>query len=241
MRGSIVFLSDKYIPILERHDFDVKADYCIIATYVVMQSEIYAEKAEHLFERILHSTKKHWGSFKIDNTLYYVLCDFENAEIEDVVSKFQAQQYYNLQIERAFVGVGASKCRLSRLHKNYQIASKLVSLAQKNGTSPLYYDKLGVKRLILSVDNNDVLKDFYNEHLRKLELYDRDNGTDYMGFLKKYLEYDGSVQRVAEETFVHRNTINYQLAKIKKILGNDMKTLEDRLNLMIAFYIKTLL
>ena len=41
-----------------------------------------------------------------------------------------------------------------------------------------------------------------------------------------YLKYDGSVQKVAEETFVHRNTINYQLAKIKKILGNNLKTFE---------------
>ena len=62
-----------------------------------------------------------------------------------------------------------------------------------------------------------------------------------MGFLRMYLEYDGSVQRVAEETFVHRNTINYQLAKVKKILGNDMKTLEDRLNLLLAFCIETLI
>ena len=56
-----------------------------------------------------------------------------------------------------------------------------------------------------------------------------------MVFLSMYLENDGSVQMVAEETFVHRNTTNNQLSKVKKILVNDMKTLENRLNLMLAF------
>lgn len=233
--------AEKYSPVLERHDFDVNADFCVVAVHTVMQGNTPFDKAKLFFDRFLYSTKKHCGCFNIDNTLYYVLCDFSEEEIENVVSNFQAQQYHNLQISRVYVGVGASRCRLPRLYKNYQIASKLIALGQKNSISPIYYDKLGVKRLILSVDNNEVLKSFYNEHLRKLELYDRENGTDYMSFLRKYLENDGSVQRVAEETFVHRNTINYQLVKIKKILGNDMKTLEDRLNIMLAFYIKTLL
>lgn len=233
--------TEKYLPVLERHDFDVNADFCVIAVYTVMQGNTPLDKAKLLFERILYSAKKHWGCFNIDNTLYYFLCNFSEEEIESVVSSFQAQQYNSLQISRVNIGVGASKCRLSQLYKNYQIAAKLVVLGQKNSVSPIYYDKLGVKRLILSVDNNEVLKSFYKEHLHKLELYDRENGTDYMIFLRKYLEYDGSVQRVAEETFVHRNTINYQIRKIKKILGNDLKTLEDRLNLLLAFYIKTLM
>ena len=46
---------------------------------------------------------------------------------------------------------------------------------------------------------------------------------------------------MAEETFVHRNTINYQLAKIKKILGNNLKTFEERFKLILAFEIKDVL
>ena len=79
------------------------------------------------------------------------------------------------------------------------------------------------------------------DYCNEMKLYDRENGTDYMGFLKMYLKCDGSVQRAAEETFVHRNTINYQLAKVKKVLGNEMKTFEDKLKLIIAFDIEDLI
>lgn len=101
--------------------------------------------------------------------------------------------------------------------------------------------KLGIKKLLLAVDDIQILKGFYKDNLMKLKLYDRENGTDYMGFLKMYLKCDGSVQRAAEETFVHRNTINYQLAKVKKVLGNEMKTFEDKLKLIIAFDIEDLI
>ncbi len=92
--------------------------------------------------------------------------------------------------------------------------------------TPMFYDRLEVKKLILAVDDISLLESIYNENLKKLEVYDRDNGTDYMSFLRLYLKYDGSVQRVAQETFVHRNTINYQLAKIKKIPVNKKEPIQ---------------
>ncbi len=117
----------------------------------------------------------------------------------------------------------------------------MLRLAQYRDISPLFYDKLEIKKLILAVDDNSLLESIYNGNLRKPEIYDRDNGTDYLSFLRLYLKYDGSVQRVAEETFVHRNTINYQLSKIKKIPGNNLKTFEDRFKLILAFEIKDVL
>lgn len=103
--------------------------------------------------------------------------------------------------------------------------------------SPIFYDDLEIKKLILAVDDTDLLKSIYSENLKRLEQFDRDNGTDYMNFLRLYLKDDGSVQKLAEETFVHRNTINYQMSKIKKILGNDLKTLDDRFKIILAFEI----
>ncbi|MDD3204737.1 MAG: helix-turn-helix domain-containing protein [Lachnospiraceae bacterium] len=62
-----------------------------------------------------------------------------------------------------------------------------------------------------------------------------------MKLLQLYLEHDGSIQQVAELNFLHRNTVNYQLNKIKKIIQNDLTTLKERFQLMMAFQIKDLL
>lgn len=213
----------------------------MVAVKAEMADGSPVSKAEDRIERLIHSYKKPWGGFRVDMINYYVLSGFNPDEIESLVGDVQALQYNHLSIKQIFISVGMTAGKLTELSKNYQITSRLFAVSQKKNISPSYYDKMGMKKILLAVDNIEVLKSFYAENLMKLKSYDNENGTDYMGFLRMYLEYDGSVQKVAEETFVHRNTINYQLSKVKKILGNDMKTLEDRLNLMLAFQIETLL
>ena len=199
------------------------------------------DRVDELYERFLYSYKKQWGSFTVGSVTYYVLCDFNDNELENLVSNIQAQQFNKLYIERVYVVVGLKNSSLPKLYKNYQITSRLLDVAVKKNISPEWYDKLGMKKILLAVDDIEILRRFYNDNLSALKKYDEDNGTDYMGFLKKYLKYDGSIQKVADETFVHRNTINYQLAKVKKILNNNLKSYEDRLNLILAFYIEAII
>lgn len=232
---------EKYIPVLESYNFDMQSYFCMIAVKADMTSGVLSGKSERHIECLIHSVKKPWGNFKVDAINYYVLNGFSSAEIESLVGNIQALQYNSLSIKRIHISVGIEKGRLSELSKSYQITSRINNICEKNDMSPVYYDKMGMKKILLAVDNIKVLKSFYDENLLKLKNYDKENGTEYMEFLRMYLKYDGSVQKVAQETFVHRNTINYQMSKIKKILGNDMKTLDDKLNLMLAFQIETLL
>lgn len=229
---------EEYIPVLESHNFDRNANYCLIAVNIESESDTVFEKAILVFERIICSLKKHWGGFRVDSTIYYVICDSTDKEIDDVVNRIQNQQNNDASLKKIFIAVGLPKCNISSLNKSYQITSRMVTLAGKKDISPIYYEKLGVKKIILAVDNQDVLKAFYNEHLLSLETYDNENGTDYMNFLRLYFKYDGSIQKLAEETFVHRNTINYQLSKIKKIIGSEIKTFDERFKLMLALQIK---
>lgn len=232
---------DKYLPVLECHNFDINSIYCMLAVNTELKENGEYNKIKIVYERLLCSVKKHWGGFSVDSTDYYVLCNFTDHEIKTLTSSIQAQQYNNLSVKRIFAAVGFLHGKLSALSKNYQVTSRLIAAAKKKNISPVYYDTLGIKKLILAVDDAEILTSIYEENLMALENYDRENGTDYMSFLKKYLDSDGSVQKVAEETFVHRNTINYQLSKIKKIIGNDMKTFDDRFKIMIALQIKEFL
>ncbi|MFR5700803.1 MAG: helix-turn-helix domain-containing protein [Eubacterium ramulus] len=50
-----------------------------------------------------------------------------------------------------------------------------------------------------------------------------------------------AVQALADAVYVHRNTINYQLNKIKKILGKDFSSLQSRFELILAYQIRELL
>ena len=216
-------------------------DYAIIGVKADMADHISSRKLESAFERTIYSYKKHWGGFKVDNMMFYVLNDFSNDEIESIAEKIQLEKERYISVNKLYVAVSKTNNKLKSLPKTYQIVLRMLRLAVRADMTPMFYDRLEVKKLILAVDDISLLESIYNENLKKLEVYDRDNGTDYMSFLRLYLKYDGSVQRVAQETFVHRNTINYQLAKIKKILGNSLKPFEERFKIILAFEVRDVL
>ena len=213
----------------------------IIGVKADMADHISSRKRESAFERTIYSYKKHWGGFKVDNMMFYVLNDFPDDEIESIAEKIQSEKERYISVNKLYVAVSKTNNKLKSLTKTYQIVLRMLRLAVRTDMTPMFYDRLEVKKLILAVDDISLLESIYNENLKKLEVYDHDNGTDYMSFLRLYLKYDGSVQRVAQETFVHRNTINYQLAKIKKILGNNLKTFEERFKIILAFEIRDVL
>lgn len=216
-------------------------DYAIIGVKADMADHISSRKLESAFERTIYSYKKHWGGFKVDNMMFYFLNDFSDDEIESIAEKIQSEKERYISVNKLYVAVSKTNNKLKSLPKTYQIVLRMLRLAVRTDMTPMFYDRLEVKKLILAVDDISLLESIYNENLKKLEVYDRDNGTDYMSFLRLYLKYDGSVQRVAQETFVHRNTINYQLAKIKKILGNSLKTFEERFKIILAFEVRDVL
>ena len=213
----------------------------IIGVKADMADHISSRKLESAFERTIYSYKKHWGGFKVDNMMFYILNDFSDDEIESIAEKIQSEKERYISVNKLYVAVSKTNNKLKSLPKTYQIVLRMLRLAVRADMTPMFYDRLEVKKLILAVDDISLLESIYNENLKKLEVYDRDNGTDYMSFLRLYLKYDGSVQRVAQETFVHRNTINYQLAKIKKILGNNLKTFEERFKIILAFEVRDVL
>lgn len=216
-------------------------DYAIIGVKADMADHISSRKLESAFERTIYSYKKHWGGFKVDNMMFYILNDFSDDEIESIAEKIQSEKERYISVNKLYVAVSKTNNKLKSLPKTYRIVLRMLRLAVRTDMTPMFYDRLEVKKLILAVDDISLLESIYNENLKKLEVYDRDNGTDYMSFLRLYLKYDGSVQRVAQETFVHRNTINYQLAKIKKILGNSLKTFEERFKIILAFEVRDVL
>lgn len=216
-------------------------DYAIIGVKADMADHISSRKLESAFERTIYSYKKHWGGFKVDNMMFYILNDFSDDEIESIAEKIQSEKERYISVNKLYVAVSKTNNKLKSLPKTYRIVLRMLRLAVRANMTPMFYDRLEVKKLILAVDDISLLESIYNENLKKLEVYDRDNGTDYMSFLRLYLKYDGSVQRVAQETFVHRNTINYQLAKIKKILGNSLKTFEERFKIILAFEVRDVL
>ena len=74
--------------------------------------------------------------------------------------------------------------------------------------------------------------------LKPLTEYDEQHNADYVETLECYLNNGGSVKAVAEEMFIHRNTILYRMTNIKNLLNCSLESSEDRMRFKIACMIR---
>lgn len=108
----------------------------------------------------------------------------------------------------------------------------------QNADRVLYYDDLGIYKILSFEGLKPELDKFYEDILEELVNYDEEKGTDLILTLKKYFLYEGNLKKVSENMFVHYNTVVYRLQRIKEITNKDLNKYEDRLNLQIALQIK---
>ncbi|MGN9133886.1 PucR family transcriptional regulator [Clostridium sp. HCP1S3_B4] len=161
----------------------------------------------------------------------------ENIE-KNIVSIFKDMIF---EYEDYVIGVGSLKINLGDISKEFKKTIEVVKLGNKTDKNVIYYDEIGIYKILLEAKASNVLNDFYKDILEPIEKYDKENNTSMIEFIKKYLENNGSVQAVAEAMFVHRNTVNYQINKIKKITGKDLGDLEVKLSFLLCTYIKNIL
>ena len=136
------------------------------------------------------------------------------------------------------VGIGSKCMDISQLSISYQRAKASAHRALTHKKKVVKFDDCGLFRLLYMVEDKGILREMETECLAALEEHDRRYNADYVDTLQSYLKHDGSIQAVAAELFTHRNTVLYRIGNIRKILGNELKTPEERLPYQIAFYIR---
>ena len=84
------------------------------------------------------------------------------------------------------------------------------------------YQEVKIYQLLLSVDRNTLLQEFYDDSLDVLRRYDRQRGTQYYQTLYTYLKCACDRGATAKFLCYHRNTVAYQLRKIEEILDTSL-------------------
>lgn len=241
-----IFFPDKvsqYQPVLERKEFDILEDYSIVALTIDGAKEKFPEFDKKLrlqLTKILLEYSDRFNIFRQDKYFIIVLQNFPMDIVEGAVGRLTEIQRLKDKTYRIKVGIGSIGKGVSSLARSYKRATAVLQLAEKQDKTYMAYDDIGFYQLLMEVEDTNVLKKFYRDVLGSLVDYDEKHQTDYMVTLNSYLNNNCSVQEVARETYVHRNTVNYKIKKVKEILKCDL-TYQDGLKLILAFHIKELL
>lgn len=138
--------------------------------------------------------------------------------------------------ELVYAAFGSTVRGARALGKSYRQARGVAQLQRARGNDGVLcsYDAIGVYKLLLAIEDDAVLENFYDETVGPLEVYDRSRGSDLMRVLVSYLSHSGSVKEAAVELGVHRNTVNYKVRSIERVLDCDLSDFKVRMRLALG-------
>ena len=232
-----------YKSTLERRSYFPSSDYCVGVcgfSETELGDDELKKAATSAMQKVLNTSGRQFSFFFQDKNLVTVCHDCKEEDVRKILSTFDT--IFNSGGEGATLtcGISPSKQGYAAVSDGYRKAVMALKVATLHGENCVAYSDMGIYKLLVHIKDTSVLHEIYDETLGTLEEFDSANGTDYMETLKCYLENDSSVQEVARITFVHRNTVNYKLRRIKEILGCELNY-EDKLRLMLSFFIKEFL
>lgn len=183
----------------------------------------------------------HNGSFfYYDANFVLIMNDVSRKDFDEIVEGMISRTKRRMPEVHISVGAGSKVVDIANLRTAYQRAKAAVNMAQHMNRDMVHFDEMGIYRLLYSVSDKAILKEMSEDLLQPLLTYDAKHNSNYVEVLEKYLEYNGSIQAVAEAMYTHRNTIIYRVANIKKLLGTKLDTTEERFQYQMAYYIRNM-
>lgn len=181
--------------------------------------------------------------FNVDEKIVFLFGQYTENKVKYIINEIIKRHFLKLKNIDWIIGIGQATKSVRCIYKSYGQAENVVKVYGKRKcyNQACAYRDLGLYKLLLSMTDITIIKEFYSDTLEQLEKYDNINHSDYMKVLKEYLKNNGSVKETAEVLFVHRNTINYKINKIESILECDLSNLNTRLVYSIAFMLKEIM
>ncbi|MFV0504796.1 MAG: CdaR family transcriptional regulator [Lachnospirales bacterium] len=133
---------------------------------------------------------------------------------------------------KLIIGIG-----MDEEFKNVNVAFNTALKANKvgrryNKSGCVFYKDLSMEIFSYELSNSTKLKYIY----KLFKNLGKDEINSIIGLLEVYYEMEGSINKVSERLFMHKNTLQNKLKAIKEITGHDPRSLKDSVYFLNAIY-----
>ncbi|MBR8702007.1 Carbohydrate diacid regulator [Fusobacterium sp. DD29] len=210
-------------------EMEIKEDGTVIAVELSgFDTLIKGKRCIEIVRRIVKGEK---GYLMVNQGTVILLFFKKNRKkIEKVLKKISDNLIKNDNIGSVF-GIGKSKKNLTLLRESYLEAMESLEWSLKNHQDLFFYEDMGIE-LILNNTPNDIKENFLNMVFKNLTIEEL---NEYREILCTYEKHNGSLDRISKELFIHKNTLQYKINKLKEKNGLDMRKYRDFTILKIAF------
>lgn len=143
-----------------------------------------------------------------------------------------------------YIGIGRECHGISGLKESFYTALKAADMQAARGRcgEVRTYESMGVSRLLLELGRDNVIvNEFYRETMVPLLEHDRKGGEALFPFLKAYFRHNGCKKKIGEALYLHRNSVNYKVARIHELSGRNLSNVEQMTEMMVGMYLHELM
>lgn len=122
--------------------------------------------------------------------------------------------------EELLIGIDSAEHGSTYIRRICTEAEKAAENCREKGKSIVFYQELGVELFL-----DEITEGSMQEYLHKLfPMVTQDEMELLMRVVAVYFEEEGSITKMAETLFMHKNTIQYKLKKLEALSGQDIRT-----------------
>ncbi|MDC7287728.1 helix-turn-helix domain-containing protein [Blautia schinkii] len=222
---------------------DINLDRVVVVLGIVNKKQNEkireAEVEQKLFDRIIKEIRRYLKQdsqhlvFQIGTKLVIFFHSSKTAEVFNVVKQIteSVEKQYDCIV---YCGIGTGGTNRIEIRRSYREADTACNLAMrlKNRRIKVYSDA-DIELLLENISKHD------REMFVKRVFKDCQEGEiiRWVQLLRCYSENNGSITKTAEDCFIHKNTLQYRLTKLKEMTGYDPRNIKESIPLYIAMLI----
>lgn len=169
-----------------------------------------------------------WSLNSNDKNMGLVVMNAENSEA--------CLEYYRSKFNDSFpedsfkIALGDVHERYNHIQNSYQEAKKVLTVFR-----PKEYGIRDFGGSILEVAMHDISLEYKRKTVEKIFAECGENEKhDMADFIVEYYTQNGSITAISEDLFLHKNTVQYKIKKIKKKTGLDLRKAKGLTKLYFA-------
>lgn len=141
--------------------------------------------------------------------------------------------------KNAYIAVGNSYSDVLKYRESYnQAVQALRFLSVTKDKQIMFYDELGLLKLLNDDENGKMIKEYIHDFLLPLKSYQKKYSVDLIESLNVYQECNFNIAQASHKLFIHRNTLLQRLDKIANLLEIDFNDFNVRREIMDVMYLK---
>ncbi|MGN0145129.1 MAG: PucR family transcriptional regulator [Clostridium sp.] len=213
----------------------------IITAFFTPQNTDGSKAISYYFKRLLYNQYKFKNNMNFSYVKYrhgMMLIYSSESPISDCKTIIVNQlKSIDLIPNQFYIGI----CDTIYDHNHFDFSMKQAiysnRVCQLKKTDCLSFSEIGIYQLILSLSEQPMILEQYNNQINKLKNYDLKFTSNLLSTLIEYVNCNCEISKTASNLFQHPNTIRYRLKKACEILSYNDDNFPNYFYLLINIYL----